>query len=741
MLRKFGRLVRALLKTVFILAFTGTVVPFVMVAVSLAIVLFTPVPITIPAKKVLPAQQASYVYDSTGNLLTIFRKVESNIPIQKSDIPRVLKQAIVSAEDRRFYTHNGVDAIGLVRAAKRDLEKKEAEQGASTITQQLVKVVYYPDDDRKDVFEESESTIKRNANKVWRKLRIAVIANRLDRKKSKDDILFEYMSNIFLGNGANGVGAAAQAYFRKGVKDLSISEAATIAGIIPAPSKYEPRGNTSNAEFKRKATLAQMRREGYITELQYEDAVAQELWTEEQGPPPVGKRVTFVYSPPQYDTKYPYFVDYVRRYLVSKYGEATLYSGGLTIRTTLDPKMQDDAEATAAAALKGTKPNLEMSIVSVEPLTGFVKALVGGRDFYAVGGQVNLGLGDCPTPESLRRLLKGRDPKLPPACNGRDYVDGGGSGRSPGSSFKPVVLAAAFNRGIPPDQVLSGARYKDPRCKRPVKGCVINNYEGASYGDVDLRTATIKSVNTSYARLGYDIVGIENVAKMAQRLGITSAWYDPARHGPSYSLGGLDVSPLEMAAAYSVFAGRGKRAPATPIQSIVDATGKVLEDNATTQPKQVISQEVADNVTSVLQGVVTSGTGKRAALGDRPVAGKTGTSQGYGNAWFVGYTPTLSTAVWMGYKDRPRPLINIKGVGRVAGGTIPSATFSKYMRLVLKVSLLPSSTRQHRSNGRRRSIRLRRSSDGLVSVLTPVRAARLRRLRILPMGQSQRLRG
>lgn len=286
MLRKFGRLVRALLKTAVILAFTGTVVPLVMVAVSLAIVLFTPVPITIPAKKVLPAQQASYVYDSTGNLLTIFRKVESNIPIQKSDIPRVLKQAIVAAEDRRFYTHNGVDAIGLVRAVKRDLETKEAEQGASTITQQLVKVVYYPDDDRKDVFEESASTIKRNANRLWRKLRIAVIANRLDRKKSKEDILFEYMSNIFLGNGANGVGAAAQTYFRKGVKDLTISEAATIAGIIPAPSKYEPRGNRSNAEFKRKTTLAQMRREGYITQIEYETAVAQELWIEEQGPHP-----------------------------------------------------------------------------------------------------------------------------------------------------------------------------------------------------------------------------------------------------------------------------------------------------------------------------------------------------------------------------------------------------------------------------------------------------------------------
>ena len=195
--------------------------------------------------------------------------------------------------------------------------------------------------------------------------------------------------------------------------------------------------------------------------------------------------------------------------------------------------------------------------------------------------------------------------------------------------------------------------------------------------------ATVKSVNTAYARLGYDVVGIENVAKMAQRLGITSAWYDPARHGPSYSLGGIDVSPLEMAAAYSVFAGRGLRAPATPILSVVDGTGKVLEDNTQTRPRRVLSMAVADNVNQVLQGVVTEGTGRRASLGDRPVAGKTGTSQGYGNAWFVGYTPTLSTAVWMGYRDRPRPLYGIRGVARVAGGTLPAATWSAYMKVAM----------------------------------------------------------
>ena len=682
-LRLIGRFLRRLTKTVAVLVVTVTVVPAAMVATTLAIVLFTPVPVTIPARKLQPLIQPSEVYDANGELITVFRKVEQNIPTKQSDIPLVLKHAVIAAEDRRFYTHNGVDAVGLVRAVRRDLQKKEAEQGASTITQQLVKAVYYPDDPA-DVAA-STSSLKRDANRAWKKLRIAVIANRLDRRMTKDTILFEYLSNIFFGNGAYGVGAASQTYFRKNVADLTISEAATLAGIIPAPSKYEPRGNLSNAEFKRKATLRQMREQGYITSTQYTEALGQELWVETDGPPLPGKRVTLVYGPREVVTRYPYFVDYVRRYLISRYGEATVYGGGLKVATTLDPALQDEAEATAAKTLKGTKAPLELSIVSVEPLTGFVKALVGGRDFYAPGGQVNLALGDCPKPAALKKLLRGKNPKLAPTCTGRNYVDGGGSGRSPGSSFKPIVLAAAFTQGVPPTQVISGAPYVDPRCKKAVKGCVINNYEGASYGAVDLRTATVKSVNTAYARLGFDIVGIENVAKMAQRLGITSAWYDPARHGPSYSLGGIDVSPLEMAAAYSVFAGRGLRAPATPIISVIDAGGRVLEDNTQSRPRQVLSKAVADNVNSVLQGVVTGGTGTRAALGDRPVAGKTGTSQGYGNAWFVGYTPTLSTAVWLGYKDRPRPLVGIKGVGRVAGGTIPAQTWAAYMTLAMCV--------------------------------------------------------
>ena len=682
-LRLIGRVVRMVVKSATVLTFSATVVPLAVVAAVLGVVLFTPVPVAIPARKVQAAVLPSSVYDANGQLLTVFRRFESNIPMRRGDIPRVLRQAVLASEDRRFYAHQGVDIKGLARAVRRDLKSGEAEQGASTITQQLVKTVYYPEDDLKDAQTANATPLRRTLDRGWRKLRIAIIANRLDRELGKDEILYEYLSNIFLGNGAYGMAAASESYFRKPIKELTASEAATLVGIIPAPSKYEPRTNMGNAEFKRKATLHQMNDVGYLNDVELADALSQELWAVSQGDPPAGKKVTIVYGAREVQTQYPYFVDYVRRYLIARYGDAAVYSGGLRVTTTIDPRLQAAAEAASKDTLGGTNTNLEMSIVSVEPLTGYVKALVGGRDFSAPGGQVNLALGDCPKPAKLRSLLRGRDPKLAPTCTGRNYVDGGGSGRSPGSSIKPIVLAAAFAQGVPPSQVVSGAQYVDPRCKKPVKGCVIRNYEGAAYGPVDLRTATIKSVNTAYARLGYDVVGIENVAKMAQRLGITSAWYDPARHGPSYSLGGIDVSPLEMAAAYSVFAGRGLRAAVTPILSVVDSNGKVLEDNTQTRPRRVLSQAVADNINQVLQAVVTEGTGKRAALGGRPVAGKTGTSQGYGNAWFVGYTPTLSTAVWMGYRDRPRPLYGIRGVARVAGGTLPAATWSAYMKVAM----------------------------------------------------------
>jgi penicillin-binding protein 1A len=366
-------------------------------------------------------------------------------------------------------------------------------------------------------------------------------------------------------------------------------------------------------------------------------------------------------------------VDYVRRYLEARYGREMVRRGGLRVQTTLDPQAQADAEAAVAGALTGTDPPLEMSLVSVDPRSGFVRALVGGRDFNA--SQVNLALGDC--------AHAAKSPAGGSAC-----LDGGGSGRQPGSAFKPFTLAKAFEKGMTPESTVSGpASYSHPHCRG--NGCTVHNVEERrGFGTISLRQATWHSVNTAFAQLVVK-VGVKDTAELAHRVGLTminpdGKLPDGEPYGPSLTLGAAEVSPLDMASAYGVFAARGMKAPATPVARVIATDGKVLEDNTRRQSHRVLPEPVADNVTDVLRGVLTHGTGTRAAVG-RPAAGKTGTGQDYGDAWFVGYTPTLSTAVWMGYTDsRTHPLVNVKGVARVYGGTIPAETWHNYMAQVLQ---------------------------------------------------------
>ena len=287
---------------------------------------------------------------------------------------------MISAEDRNFYEHGGVDLRGSLRALWADLRNQELAQGGSTLTQQYVKNAYT----------NKERTITR-------KVREAILATQLDRQFEKEEILFRYLNDVYLGEGAYGVGAASETYFRKPVSQLSLSEAALLAGLIPAPSFYEPRGNPQGAENKRKLVLGFMLEEGYLNQQQHDEALAQPVWLDTQGPAP--GPVTLVYSPLQQATQFPYFVDYVERYLKARYGPDKVDRGGLQIQTTLDIDMQRAAEESVANALKGTAPPVEMALASVEPPTGFVKSLVGGRDFYnGPYAQVNLALGKCPTP-------------------------------------------------------------------------------------------------------------------------------------------------------------------------------------------------------------------------------------------------------------------------------------------------------------------------------------------------------
>jgi penicillin-binding protein 1A len=686
LLRLFGevfKVLRAFVKTLAVLIIALTVLPAGMATAGIALALFANVPVTIPPRREVPVILPTHVYDSLNNEIALFKEFDSSIPVEKTDIPQNLKDALISTEDRRFIEHRGVDIKGIARAIKSDFDGNGGQQGASTITMQLVKQ-RYSGDEQADLRDSKLSAV----DKISGKFRQAVVANRLDREftkkdvaAGKDDILFEYLTAVYLGQGAYGVGAASQTYFRKSVSALTLSEAATLVGVIPSPSRYDPRDHPKESENKRKLVLEKMLSEKKITQLEHDEAVKQVLWVDPDDgtPPPYAEPVTVIYRRPKTAEKYPYFVDYVRRYLIAKYGEEKVYRGGLAVYTTINPAMQDKAEEAAAWLLKGTPAGLSTSIVSVEPSTGYVLALVGGRDFDAPGGQVNLALGLCPSMEALRKRL-GHDPDLAPACLQSGDIDGGGTGRSPGSSIKPIVLAAGFARGYTPESKFSGSTYFPPDKSRPIK-----NYEGGNYGNVTLRVALQKSVNTAFVRLGMD-VNIRNVAKMAQDLGITGAWYDKKVHGASYSIGGFDVSPLEMASAYSVFANRGVRMPQTPVIKVVDADGTFLENNVNRTGKRVLSEVVADNVVDVMRGPVgPGGTGPKAALAGRDTAGKTGTSQGNGNAWFVGYTPNLSTAVWIGYKDSLKPVRGIKGIrGGVTGGSLPAMTFHRYMTAALE---------------------------------------------------------
>jgi penicillin-binding protein 1A len=659
------RVLRFVFRSAVLILTVGVGVPIVVVTTVLAALFFLPLPATIPQPKVPATVLPTQVFDRDGNLIATFRQVELSFPVSEADIPGVLKEAVISVEDRNFYKHGGIDIRGSLRAVIADLRNQKAVQGGSTITQQYVKNAYTG-----------------SARTLTRKVKEAILASQLDRQVPKDEILYRYLSTIYLGDGSYGVGAAAQNYFHKPVSQLTLSEAAVIAGLIPAPSLWAPRENPGAAENRREVVLDKMLQQGYITPTQHAAAMAQTVWPLARGPAP--SQATAVFPPATDQPKYPAFVDYVQRYLLAKYGPQRVYQGGLRVQTTLDPRVQDAADRAVQNSLKGTAEPLEMALAAVEPQTGFVDAIVGGREFgQGPFANVNLALGGCYQPPAGRYTID-----VPATCWDGTTATGGGSGRQPGSAWKPFVLATAFSKGITPNKVYPAPQIFDiPDCRpTPTNSCTIGNNEGEGGGSTDLLHATWYSINTVFAQLVRD-VGCKETGDMAKRLGITSAWYSPQFHTCSgtYALGVVDVSPLDMASAYGTLDNHGARAEQTPILKVIDSNNKVLEDHITTKPAttQVVDPTVADTVTNVLEGVIANGTGTAANIG-RPAAGKTGTTSNYTNAWFVGYTPTLSTAVWMGYgNNETTPLRNINGVNTVYGGTIPAETWQSFMTQAL----------------------------------------------------------
>ncbi|MGH2811174.1 MAG: transglycosylase domain-containing protein [Actinomycetota bacterium] len=565
-----------------------------------------------PAAKPLSARSRILAADGTL-LATLF--TENRVPVDLEDLPRSLIDAVVAAEDQRFWSHPGFDGKSIVRAAIANTRARKAIQGGSTITQQYMKNYYFPID-RPKTFQQ--------------KIREAELAWKLEQEHSKEELLEMYLNTVYFGSGAYGVRAAAEEYFGKPVEALTLAESALLAGLIRSPERANPRRQPEAAIVRRNHVLLRMKALGTLT--------AREASAASAGP-------LLLANPPTRSIVEPHFVEYVKQSVLSDpaFGrdeEARanlLYRGGVDIYTSLDLRIQAAARRAVAETLD--RPgDPEAAVVVLDPQTGKVVALIGGRDFST--SQVNLALG----------------------------TRGGGSGRQPGSAFKAIVLAAAFEDGIRPSAVYSATpptiRVSENETWRP------NNYEGSGYGPMNLVRATALSVNAVFARLGMD-VGPGRVRETAERMGITT----PLSAHPSISLGTEEVSVLEMASAFGTLANYGVYMPSTPIVKVRMRGGDTTEP--TGEFRRALDPGVAWMVTDVMTNVLTSGTGRRAQIG-RPAAGKTGTSQEHADAWFVGYTPELVAAVWVGHPSGRISMHNVHGV-RVAGGTFPAMIWKRVM--------------------------------------------------------------
>lgn len=672
------RILKRLFSSVFLALVTLVGAPVVFGVTVLAGLIFLPLPATIPIPKPNPSIQPTIIYDRYGNEIATIQQFDRNLPVTEAQIPQILKEAVIADEDRNFYHHGGVDLRGTLRAIWADIRNRAPVQGGSTIEQQYVKLAY-----------------TNEQRTIVRKVREAVLASQLAREASKDEILYHYMTLIYLGDGNYGVGAASETYFHTAVQNLNASEAATLAGLIPAPTSRAPEQHLAQAETARELVLKKMFQQGYLTAKQYAAALKAKLALASPGAH-IPKGATVIHPEESPPTRYPEFVDYVERWLHQHFTDAQLYQGGLRVQTTLVPAVQDAAYTAVHSMLSGSSNPTEMALAAVEPQTGFVEALVSGRDFKQPGSQVNLALGGCTGPQ--RRAIV----QTSATCWSGNMITGGGGGRQPGSSWKPFTLATAFEQGISPSTIYSAPFvYQIPGCTvlagQQSSACQIHNDEGDIGGAISetLAQATAQSTNTVYAQVAPQ-VGCGKVAATAKKLGIETAYYStpPFYYCQSYALGELGVSPLDMASAYGVFADHGQRAQPTPVLEVVNAQRKILVNNISPLPKttSALPANVADNVTNVLQRVISGGTGTAAQLG-RPAAGKTGTTTNNTDAWFVGYTPTLSTAVWMGNQSSDATSMGpVRGcliaggcytVGQVYGGTWPAITWREFMSMAL----------------------------------------------------------
>ncbi|MFB6568070.1 transglycosylase domain-containing protein [Streptomyces noursei] len=577
-----------------------------------------------------PLSQRTTILDSDGGeIASVYSRDRTVVGLK--DMSPYVQQAIVAIEDARFYTHGAIDLKGILRAVNKNAQSGGFSQGASTLTQQYVKNVFVEEagDDPDKVAQATQQTLGRKV----KELKYAI---KLEEKLGKRKILQNYLNITFFGEQAYGVESAAQRYFSKSAKDLSLGESALLAGIVQSPTRYDPVNHPQAATARRNTVLRRMADLKDVTRAQADAAAAQ----------PIKLKVSRPQNGCITSTDGAgFFCDYVREVLLNdKAFGATReirskrwMQGGLTIRTTLDRQTQKSIQASLSKHVYADDPVAGAAAV-VQPGTGKILGMGQSRPYGFGTNQTQINL-------SVDRKM------------------GGGAGYQPGSTFKPIIAAAALEQGISPYQ-----QYSSPfkmAYPTPVQTCdgqwsdhdTVQNEDPKEVGPYAMKEATAKSVNTYYVQLISDM-GICPAVTMAQKMGIQRADGEPMKQVPSMALGGQEMSPLTMATAYATFADEGTYCSPVAIESITDAQGKAL-NVPKSNCRSAMSKKTADTVNALLKGVVEDGTGKEAGLKGRDSAGKTGTTDSRYAAWFVGYTPNAAGAVWVGDPRHQRQMYNI----------------------------------------------------------------------------------
>ena len=594
----------------------------------------------VPLPEALAAAQSTKVLAADGQLIGTFHGEENRTIVPLDQVSKNLQNAVIATEDRSFYKHPGVSLKGIIRAVFTNVSEQGVRQGGSTITQQYVR-------------NSIEQVGKERT--IFRKVKEAVLAVKIERKFSKDKILEFYLNTVYFGRGAYGAEAAARTYFSKSAKDLNVNESAFLAGVIRSPQRFQPDSNPENAESIRKEVLSDMVEAG---KLKIEEAEAN------RGQP-LGFQLS--QSVEAESARAAYFLEYVKQVLYNEFKltDQQIFGGGLTIRTTLDMRLQDLAEKAITSTLD-REDDPEAAIVSIDT-NGNLRAMVGGRVVNSIERARGFNFA------TMQRS------------------DGQVNGRQAGSAFKPFTLAAFVAEG----KSVKSSFTAPPLLEIPSRQCKnedgsnwkIHNFDNDGYGTLDVIDATKKSANTVYAQM-IDLIKPRPVKQIAEEAGITSKLSAVC----SLTLGTSAVTPLEMARAFATFSTRGERVSVVAITKIETPGGDVIGEQFPEKEK-VMEPGVADTVNFALEQNIQAGTGTGAKIG-RPAAGKTGTTQNHVDAWFAGYTPHddeqpgLSTVVWMGFRPEGTPpkipeMTDVRG-RRVTGGSFPATIWKKYMEPALK---------------------------------------------------------